>query len=351
MKNVALRGFVPFWYQVVLFVLTVILSTFFMARVKNRFTAKETYDRLSMQQPVQYVPDASKNIVTVGMYLHHFSSFNVLKDDFVADLIIWFEYDPHKTLESSIKKFIFENGSILHKDLIKTERHGSLVRSYYAVKVSFKTMLNYKDFPLDDHRVSLILMNLHDRNLFFKTSETSFTYSKKLFFAGWGWKVLGSSAANSFVAEEVNGLQNDPSYRQQRIIFSIDCMRQDIRHVLSILFPIFLILFILLFCFSLNTDDWYDVQGRANSQHAQTLIALILFAVSTLISYRFVIESISPDVDYFMLSDYLFFLLLAIILVVFILIIQPYKITVPVKMMIMAGIYASIVLTIWGIPG
>ena len=87
------------------------------------------------------------------------------------------------------------------------------------------------------------------------------------------------------------------------------------RQLISILLPLLLIFYITVFCFSIEP---------------QTSIGLSTGSMTAIIAYRFVIENLSPASGYFMLSDYLFFLILSACFITFFLnVLDVFLFTIP----------------------
>jgi hypothetical protein len=117
-----------------------------------------------------------------------------------------------------------------------------------------------------------------------------------------------------------------------RVVFSFDCNPIDMRHFLNIFLPLYLIFFLTLFSFSF-----------VYSEHTTDVPSIAAASVPALFAYRFVIESISPNVSYFMVSDYLFFLYLILSLLTFLSISWALNHSVRSKKLIIMSLYAFMI--------
>ena len=76
------------------------------------------------------------------------------------------------------------------------------------------------------------------------------------------------------------------------------------------------------------------------NQHLTDVPSIAAASIPALFAYRFVIESLSPNVSYFMVSDYLFFLYLLLSLLTFLSVSRALNEPVRIKKLIIIGLYA-----------
>ena len=165
---------------------------------------------------------------------------------------------------------------------------------------------NYKEYPLDDHRFWFCL-----KNSALPIEKYCFTVLPHAFVLGPRMTINNCMAENvnaqvGYVARDVTLPDGRHQMNSSRAIFYVDCNPIDMRHFLSIFLPMYLIFFLTLFSFSFGY-----------SEHVTDVPSIAAAGVPALFAYRFVIESISPNVSYFMISDYLFFLYLLLSLLTF----------------------------------
>ena len=125
------------------------------------------------------------NKVTVGLYITNFTDFQVPQNNFVFEGIVWFAFNPQVVSLDSIKKFDVAYGQLLHVSDPITKQHGDEAIAQFDVRIKFNTPLNYRLFPLDDHRIQIVLINrfLPD-NVQLNSSESNITFASTLYIPG-----------------------------------------------------------------------------------------------------------------------------------------------------------------------
>lgn len=53
--------------------------------------------------------------VKVGMHITDFLRFDTVRNDFMINAFIWFEFDPQQVKLETVEKFYFTKGDIVHK--------------------------------------------------------------------------------------------------------------------------------------------------------------------------------------------------------------------------------------------
>jgi len=247
-------------------------------------------------------------VVSTGLYIDDFSVFDTVKDDFIFSGIVWFEFDPVHMTVKSLDKFSFHRGEILEKSEADVRMVEGKFFARYNIKVRFKTQLNYRDFPFDDHRIyiQLIQPQLSLNDMVLESVETNFIVksSEKAL----GWDIVGKQVQAGFVGADIvaNAGQEMQVYHPS-VLFAIDYSRDGIRYPLIIILPLLLLFFIATFILSIDVV-----------KYATMTTTLSVSCMSALIAFRFVIENLSPSVGYFMISDGLYFLFLILVTTIFI---------------------------------
>lgn len=308
----------------------------------STFESYEQYPTL-LSLPELKKLEGKRSIVKTGLFIRSFSKFDISKNEFEFDGVLWFEFDPHEISLDSLAQSTIANGEIIRISKPFTSQYNNKTRARFEISAKFKPPLQHRRFPIDDHRLAIELINHTDeaQKIIFESSPESFSLNDTI--AILGWKFVGTSVQYGF-SEERFYAQPEEKHYYQKVVFLLDCMRDDIRHVATILIPLLLLLFLTLFCFSFNIDRLFNKDGISDT-HSQTILSVVLFSVSTLMAYRFVIEAMSPDVSYFMLSDYLFFLFLIATMIVFGLIANPNKLSHSQKKLWIFMLYALIVIS------
>lgn len=279
--------------QVILLILSFILFVAFLYRPITEFHPINN-------EPTIY--DASAEPVTrikTGLSITDFLKFDVIKNEFEINAIIWFIFDPKKISPETIEKFAFTKGQVTYRsNPVITDSDANTRKALYFIRVTFSTIPNYKRFPLDDHNLFLNLINteLLSENVAFVVDE--YTLAPNLYAAG--WKIARHEARAGYGKTEIGENQ---TIVQPKVSFSIGLSKQDYRQLLIIMLPLLLIFYCGIFALSIK-----DITDA---------IELVLASIAGLTAYSFVIQTLSPSVGYLMLCDYMFLLFLAATFVIF----------------------------------
>lgn len=242
-------------------------------------------------------------VVKTGLRITDFSKFDALKNDFVVHVNLWFEYDPKKVTFEEIDNFAFIRGDIVKKSepFIKKEEGGTIFVQYY-LKVQFSTALDYHRFPLDDHSLYLSLMhNIPASRMIYDVVLDDFALEDSLDITGWSVVQLKAKTGC-----DIDHLGKSYTLARPKAIFSIDLAKYDERNLFMILLPLLFIFYLSMFALSIN-----------DFMHG---ITILVSTISALIAYSFVMQTMSPSVGYFMVSDYFFLSFLFLIFIVFLII-------------------------------
>lgn len=283
------------------FVITLILIK------QNIFTA---FERPPMLFP--FTPAIIKSwggdpkIVKVGMNIINFPSFNLINSDFIIDIVVWFEYDPAHVSAETLGKFSFERGEIVQRSNSDSKKIGSKLLTKHEVRVKFSSPLDARLFPMDQHRIFLSLINTY---VF--PSDILLESEKKIFIISEGlrldeWYVIDRNVSYGYSETFLEEGDEKNVILYPKVTFSVDFARMGMRKVLLIFLPLFFIFFISLISLAFNPTT-----------HKHEILSLSFGSISSLIGYRFVIQGLSPNVGYFMLSDYIFTLLFSLMFFIF----------------------------------
>jgi hypothetical protein len=243
--------------------------------------------------------------VRVGFVIRNFEEFNIVKNSFVISGYVWFEFDPSIVSLKTISGFNFEQASILTKSEPTIRINGDRIIATFDIRVSARSGLQYNEFPFDDHRLYFVLSidSISPRELYFVSSAREFIVASDVSILG--WKLRDTHVESSYLNNSLDALDARKNITHPQVIFSIDYERMGIRYILLLILPLYLIF--LLISLSYSLDDQYQ----------SSIISLASGGISAIVAYRFVIESFSPSVGYFMNSDYFFFLFLVAAFVIF----------------------------------
>lgn len=237
--------------------------------------------------------------VATGMFIRNFPYFNMIENKFTIDMVVWFSFDPTQITLDTIGKFAFENGKILDKSPADIKIIGGKTFAKYDVIVEVKSDLNYNKFPLEDHKLGIILTNnfVTPYEVLFEVLVTDFVVATNIFVPDWQIRKLDT---NFGIDENIlNQVDKTKKIAYPKATFTIDFEKTGIRKVFIIFAPIFIIFFLSFFAFFLVISDTF---GRAT---------LSVSALTALLGYRFVIEGMMPKVGYFTTTDQIYIILLA----------------------------------------
>lgn len=248
-----------------------------------------------------FAQDDRANVVNikVGLNLQNFTTFNVVENNFIADVNLWFEFDSDEISLKELENFTFSKGEILSKS--EPVVNGNFVR--YDLRVKFSSNLNYKYFPLQDHKINITLdnKNLDGKKISFYSDKNSFSVSESLYTPG--WKALNADAKSG--VRTIN-LGSGKTLTYPRVVFSVDFMQGSLKQFIFISLPILIALLVALCAFAMS---W--------RRDFSTIIGLTSASLAAIVSYRYVIEKVSPKTSYYMLSDHLFTFVLLLIFAIF----------------------------------
>ena len=281
-------------------------------------TARHTFLSFSSSEPSPKVFSATpKQVkewggntteVLVGLHVNNFPEFDIVNNHFTVDAIIWFEFDPALVSLETVEKFSFDKGDILKKTTSDTKVIEGKFFAQFNITVKFTTNLLFAMFPLDDHRIYLTLTNkfVSPSEMVYQAFISGFTLSEDMFVAG--WQAVDHNVFTGYSEAHLDESDLKKVVLNPKVVFSIDFKRFGTQRIFLIFMPIFLMFFIGILSFVFD-----PIKERRNS------IGLALGAVTAMLSYRFVIQAMSPQTGYFMLSDHIFTLFLAFAFVCFIL--------------------------------
>ena len=299
----------PVYMSIALIILSGIFLGICLLIANNRFRSLDV-----MPELLSLTPDAKSEFggnpseALVGLYIRDFSEFDMMKNSFQFSGILWFLYDPSLISLDTLAKFSFEKGEVLFLSKPSTRIVGGKLLARYDIRVRMRTDLVFKLFPFDSHMLYITLDNnyVSPGEIILFSTPNEFVLSPGISITG--WQIHNSAVYTGYSTSllEKTDLENKVSH--PRIIFALGYNHAGMRNALTIVLPLILILFMALFSF---------IMLPSGGAPTASIIALSSGAVSALIGYRFVIENLSPKVGYFLLSDKIFFLFLAVSILIF----------------------------------
>lgn len=247
---------------------------------------------------------ATPEIIRIGLRINQFKKFNIVANEFDFTGIIWFEFNQYAIDLETLGNFVFEEGTIEYRSTPDVQVIDNKMLVRYNIRASISSPFNYMYFPLNNHRLNIIVANyfVSPSSVIFQTRSSNFIVDQNP--KEYGWQSTNKEVTAGFEKSELDPHDPTKTAFYPLAIFSIDYTRYGIRYLLSIMLPLLLLFYLSLFSFSrLEPSDELD---------------LSLGGVTGTLGYRFVIESFSPNPGYFILADYIFFLFLSANAIVFI---------------------------------
>jgi hypothetical protein len=271
---------------------TVALSTIMY---KNYYTFKAFDPKPELHHYALSPENSAIQVVHTGIFIKNFSTFDITKNTFIMDALIWFSFDPNKVSLETIEEFAFEKGTMTHKSKPIIENKADTTVAQYDIRVQFTSNFDYRLFPFDDHRVFMTLINkkMRPHEIIFASQNSHLNLAEKIYTGG--LKLLGKSVSTGFSRAQLVEGDTELSLESSRAVFALDFSKPGLRSILLILIPIIITFFMSLFSLSLDPH-----------LHMRTIAMLALSGVASLFNYRFVIEVLSPSVGYFTLADYVY---------------------------------------------
>jgi len=261
----------------------------------------------------QYTPEVLSKLshqikeIKVGLHVKNFTEFDILRRHFRTNLILWFMFNPTEIDQSKVDQFTIDNAPILKKIKKKTKTVKDKIIVFYEVTADLPSVFNFKAFPFDKHRIPVIVSNEKMLPAEFSISSSSSLFIVPEDLQVSDWDISSGKVAHGFRVVTL-GINSDQIMASHKIaypvsVFNLNISRTGFKVLIWIFLPIFLLLFLSLISLGIDIRDFRTY----NFMSLTTLIALLL--------YRFVLENMSPNVNYFTISDkiYLVAVLIAIL--------------------------------------
>jgi hypothetical protein len=255
------------------------------------------------------------SIITTGIHINSFPAFSVNQNDFSIDAIIWFKFTKATESIETLNKFTLKNsrllgdGSLIYKSqpIIKVMNDDVLV--CYHIQANFMANLNYKKFPLEDHRLNIILENksVNAQEMAFITEAQNVTLSDDILIDHWLPTKVHANAG--YTISEIMKDEEGMSIAYPCAVFTIDFESIGARLPISLYLPLFILFFIILISLTLKLDD-------------TNRIGLVAAGVPALVLFRLVIDATAPQVGYSTHIDQVYYFIVS--LAVLILLLQTY---------------------------
>jgi len=302
MKVARQNTYITLWVQVCFYIISSVIFGLFIYRGSAVFIVHDADPACVPQKIVAERTKDKIHAISMGLFIRNFVQFDIVHNTIVFDGLITAVFDKNRVPLDTVSKFTVESGDITRKSDPVVKTNGSLVTALWDVRISLTPNFNFKGYPLDSHRLDIILSNyaVEPSVIALESSDTNFTMDQHINIPGWNF--IDKKVCNGYAYDLIHLDDKHEGNYFPRVIFSIDCKRHDINHLLAVLLPMIGLFFLSMLVFSYSVQDFMD---------SYMTLAMAMLA------YRFVIQATAPDTSYFMLSDYLFLLFLALIFFTF----------------------------------
>jgi hypothetical protein len=309
MVSMVSRMVMNIWFKVLSILVSLFVIAFLFYRTSFEFKPLEVEPQLTSYPYLAKSANERVPEVVSGARIDKFLVFDVINNKFVANVIVWFLFDPNRISLEKVEKFFVEHGEIenLRIENGTTRKHRNLLKMHdgklfisYNIRVAFFNEMHYQRFPLDDHRLFLVLANkemspsdgaLVTREPFLKMASIAKNHGD--------FVLVGRGVRAGYAKSELHRVDTRKNLQYARLVFSFDYQRENMKGILLILIPLFLMFFLGTLALVINLKE-----------HAWPVISLSISSLSSIIMYRFVLNNMSPATSLFMISDKLYSFLL-----------------------------------------
>lgn len=250
--------------------------------------------------------------VDTGIHIKTFPQFSVTQGLFIMDATVWFRFDKSVESLDTLSRFTVQNSEYLdsRSTMLQSKPMVSLLEDKvlvaYNIQVKFRNSFEYKKFPLENHRLHIVLVNesVTPQELCLNTHSSYVEVSNDTMIND--WKPMGTNAHAGYLQAILD--KKDPvlSITYPCVAFSIDIERVGYRSLTSLYFPLFVLFLIGLLSMMIGIFDL-------------TRLGIISASLPMLVLYRLVIDANSPVVAYATHIDFVYYSLVFLSLPILIL--------------------------------
>ncbi len=262
-------------------------------------------DTLKIKNDIYKVP-----VVKTGIIIQGFPKFDVNHNQFLLNCLVWFRFNRSLISIESIEKFSFLNAISMQKNLLNVSVENDDFILEYQVQLEFYSQLDHKFFPINDHSIYMVLENnqLTSEEVIFDCDNGSVSIGNNLELND--WNVVGTEAQSGYdyIASSLGNYSNPIPY--PRVLYTLNIKKVGLRKFAFVILPVILILFISSSALMLGNF----------SDNIALLISI--GSLTGVLAYRYVLNSMSPNVGYFTLAEYIYNYCLIAIFIGFLLVLD-----------------------------
>lgn len=202
--------------------------------------------------------------VKVGVWINSIEKVDVPSQTFTVDFYVWFKYGGEKP------DIEFMKGTPTTMTLIQQEERGGENYLEYRVKGVYVSSLNFRNFPFDEHLLTVELEDKHRgvSKLVFEPDEEESGLDPNLTVPGWEVKDF-----RLYVDQHVY-----PDENYSKFIFGVTVYRSKTSAFFKYFFPILIITLISLLTFSISVKNF----GQRVGICVTTLMSAVAYHLAAL---------------------------------------------------------------------
>jgi len=288
------------WFQMASIVVTFVA----LIIMGHQFTTY--YSAVEKDPAIAYTVSKEKGVknnyaatINVGFHINNFWKFDVNNNDFIVEAVLWFSFNPRNVSMDVIDKFEIENAEIIKQTGPILRMVGDKLFAYYYLRIQFKSLIDYRNFPLDDHRLFIIITNKTVAKEFLYTTDKESFSNQSFFHYLKDYKLVSYDTRFGYQNLPLHFWDKRREVSYPAVVFALDFKKSGFGDILIVFVPLFLMFFFGIM--SLILDIVYE----------GSIVSLSLGSLSALVLYRFVLQSISPIGAGFTTSDKSYFIVLA----------------------------------------
>jgi len=245
------------------------------------------------------------DILQGGMFITNLAVSDFSQGLFIVECFIWIQYDPRIFSRDTVEQFSFHKSKILEKEFIEATQVGDDLYIRYRVRFETKSNLNFKYFPLDSHHIYLLLKypKLAPGEVLLVTTFSRTWFDNNAISPN--WRYSEPEAYNGYLEYNLDGRNAKNVVLTPASMIFFEFERATMREAFIVLVPYVVLFFTVLAALLLGLT------------HFQMLVVIMLSIIGVIL-HRTIVGSMSPMTSYFVLSDWVFWLVIIGIIIVLI---------------------------------
>jgi hypothetical protein len=237
--------------------------------------------------------------VKTGLFVKSYPKFDIIEQSFRMHAVIWFVFDPTFVSLETIGEFSFDKSVIVEKRILSTKIIGREIEVMYDVIIDFVSDLNFHSFPFNDHKLILQLTNkkISFGEILLISDSTMVSSSSQLHTKDWTYH--DGEADYGYRTEFLHQSDDRKNIEYPIVVFYLSFLQEGIKNILVIFLPLFIMFFLSLVSLLVSVDN------------SRMRMPISIGSLSALLFYRFILESLTPKVGYFTISDKVYLAILS----------------------------------------